>query len=85
MIISGENLVVLGYHGRFYTGVGFQGHQKVVVKVSVFLCIPIIVRAINICHKVFVKLVVSFDGLLCRKYFFFKSSHCIETHLDIFV
>ena len=38
---------------------------------------------IVIWDKVLFKLRVSFDGLLIRKKVFSKSSHLIETHLDV--
>ena len=44
MIMGVDNLVGLMWHGGFYTGVIFKGHQKGVSKVIIYFCIPIVVR-----------------------------------------
>ena len=51
-------------------------------KGSVCLSIPIIVRVITIWDKVFFKLRVYFDGLVCRKKVLSESIHGIDTHID---
>ena len=44
MSMGGDNLVGLRFIGRFFTGAIFQIHQKVVIKVIVCMCIPILGR-----------------------------------------
>ena len=44
MSMGGDNIVGLGCHGIFDTGVMCQGHQKGVAEVSVCLLIPRIGR-----------------------------------------
>ena len=80
-----ENLVVLRYHGRSYTGSISQCHQQLVSKVIVGLCIPIIVRVITIWNEVFLKLRVSFDVLVSIKKVLSDSIPCIEKNIDVVV
>ena len=54
-------------------------------KVSVYLNIPIVERVITIWDELFCKLRVSFDGLVIRNKVLSKSSHRIETHIDVVV
>ena len=58
-------------------------HQKVVSKVTLHLCIPITGMVRTIWHKVFLRLRVSFDGLVISKDILFGSIYCIVTHLDV--
>ena len=85
MSMGGENLVGLMCHGRFDTCVLFQSHQKGVTEGSMCIFISRVGRVITIWHEVFVKIRVSFDELVYRKYVLSKSSHCIETHLYVAV
>ena len=54
-------------------------------KGSVYLEIPEIGRVIAIWDKLFIKLRVSFDGLVTRKEVFSGSSHHIEAHLYVVI
>ena len=55
-----DNLVVLRFHGIFYTDFICQGHQKGVAKGILGVCITIIVRERMVWDEVFLKLRVSF-------------------------
>ena len=52
-------------------------------KGSVYLVIPGVGRVLAIWDKVFLKIRVSFDGLLIRKEVFSESSQHIETHIGV--
>ena len=54
-------------------------------KGSVYLDIPGIGRVITIWDEVFFKIRVSSDGLVTRREVFSESSHCIESHLAVFI
>ena len=54
-------------------------------KGSVYLDIPIIGMVIAIWDEVFLKLIVSFDGLVSSKKVLSEYSHRIETHIDVVV
>ena len=47
--------------------------------------ISIILRVRTISHEAFLKIGVSFDGMLRKKEVFSESSHHIEKHLDVVV
>ena len=54
-------------------------------KGGVYPDIPVIGRVIAIWDEVFVKIIVSFDGMLIRKEVFSESTHFIEGHLDVVI
>ena len=54
-------------------------------KGSVYLKIPILGRMFTIWDKIIFKLIVSYDVMLTSKKVFLKSSHRIETHLDVVI
>ena len=85
MSMGVESLIGLRCHGRFYTCVICQVHQKGVFKVIVGMCISIIGRVITIWDKLFLKLRVYFGGLVRRKKVLLESSNRIETHIDVVV
>ena len=85
MSMGVDKIVGLGFHGGFYICVIYQGHQKLVFKGIVGLCIPRIGRVKNIWDKLFYKLIVSFCGLVSRKKFLLGSIHRIDTHIDMVV
>ena len=81
--MSVYNLLVLRWHGRFYTGVISQWYQQWVSKGILGLRIPQIGRVITIWDELFWKLRVWFDGLLSCNKVFYESSHRIETHIYV--
>ena len=79
------NLIGLRFHGRFYTGVISQCHQKLVSKVSVGVCIQIVGRMITTWDELFLKIIVSFDVLVIRKKVLSESINRIDTRIDVVV
>ena len=62
-----------------------QCHQQWVYKGIVGLCIPIIVRVIDIWDEALFEFRVFFNRLVIRNKVFLEYSHCIDTHLDVVV
>ena len=77
MRMSVDNLVDLKCNLVIYIGIIFQGHQKGLAKITVVICVPIIGRVRTIGDELFLKIRVSFDGILRRKKVFSESSHRI--------
>ena len=80
-----DNLVVLRRNVGFETGVIIKIYQKVLVKKSVYMIIPIAGRAIPVQYKVFMKLRVVFNFIVLMKNTLFQFWHHIEEHIDVVV